>query len=323
MGRVAVWSRSVASAAALAVASSLLAGCGEGSPAGTVSVLYAGSLAAVMEDGVGPAFRAASGYGLAGEAHGSLGAAHLVRDRLRRPDVFVSADPAVNQSVLMGDGNGNLATWYVTFASSQLVVGYSPTSPFAEEFATRPWYEVLAQPGLRFGRGDPSIDPKGYRTLFLFQLAAEHYGRPELAGLLGGDMNPDQIVPEVALLARVESGQLDAGVFYRHEAVAHDLPYVSLPPEVNLGDAGLADRYARAAYTSPAGELVTGAPILFTATIPRAAADPAGAEALVHFLLTSPDLLERFGFGIVHGIGGDPEQVPPRLRTIAEGPGGP
>ncbi len=303
----------------------LLSGCADESRVDAVSVLYAGSLATIMEDGVGPAYTQATAHGFEGEAHGSLGAAHLIGDHLRRPDVFVSADPTVNDTVLMGDQNENLVTWYVTFASSQLVVAYSPSSRFAADFqaaaaGTRPWYEVLAQPGLRFGRGDPTVDPKGYRTLFLFDLAARHYGKPEIAALLGDPLNPAQVMPEVALLARVESGQYDAGIFYRHEIVAQDLPFVALPPEVNLGDPNFAEQYAQSGYTTPDGDHVTGAPILFTATIPLAAAHRTGAEAFVRFLLTSPELLTGFGFGIVHDIGGDPGQVPPEIRRVAAGP---
>lgn len=310
---------------AVATVAAALAACTAGSAAGTVTVLYAGSLATVMEDGVGPAFTDASGYDLAGEAHGSLGAARLIREGLRRPDVFVSADPSVNQTVLMGEENHHLVDWFVTVASSQLVLAYSPRSRFAADFeaataGTRPWYEVLEEPGLRFGRGDPAVDPKGYRTILLFELAAEHYGRPEVAALLGEADNPDQVMPEVALLARVESGQLDAGVFYEHEVVAHELPYVALPPEINLGDARFAARYARVGYEAPTGERLRGAPILFTVAIPTTVTNRAGAEAFVRFLLTSTDLLDDFGFGPApHLVGGDIEQVPADLRRLVVG----
>ena len=65
-------------------------------PSGTVSVLYAGSLGAVMEKGLAPAAERTTGHGIQGEGHGSVAAARMIRDRLRTPDVFVSADPAVN-----------------------------------------------------------------------------------------------------------------------------------------------------------------------------------------------------------------------------------
>lgn len=310
---------------ALLAASLLVSSCAGKAPQRSVSVLYAGSLATVMENGVGPAFAAASGIEYKGEAHGSLGAARLIHDHLRTPDVFISADPAVNQDVLMGAKNGELVRWFATLASSQLVLAYNPKSRFAPRFAAAaagktPWYEVLATPGVRFGRGDPTIDPKGYRTLFLFTLAGKHYGRPEIPALLGEPLNPAQVLPEVALLARIDAGQFDAGIFYKHEVVAHQLPFVSFPPEINLGDSRFAALYAQATYTPPGGERVAGAPILFTITIPAAAKDPRAAEELVRFLLTSPRLLQKFGFGIVqHQVGGDRQRMPAALRILAPG----
>src|SRR2546423_3708459 len=165
-----------------------------------VSVLYAGSLATVMENGIGPAFVKATGYAYQGEAQGSLGAAQMVRDHLRTPDVFISADPLVNTNLLMGLQNGNLVKWFVVVASSQLVLAYNPRSKFAAKFEDvaankTPWYEVLATPALRFGRADPSIDPKGYRTLFMFRLAARYYHREDIPKLLGGPLNPAQVFP--------------------------------------------------------------------------------------------------------------------------------
>jgi molybdate/tungstate transport system substrate-binding protein len=299
--------------------------CADRSQNRSVSVLYAGSLATVMENGLGPAFSKAAGYEYHGEAQGSLGAARMIRDRLRSPDVFISADPAVNKSVLMGSSNGDLVTWFLTLASSQLVLAYNPESKFAAKFqaaaaGTTPWYEVLQTPGLRFGRGDPRTDPKGYRTLFLFDLAAKHYQRPELPGLLGDPINPDQVFPEIVLLARVQSGQFDAGIFYKHEVVAHKLPFVSFPPEISLGDPKFSAFYAQASYTTPAGNKVTGAPILFTITIPKTVRNKATAEAFVRFLLSSNDLLKEFGFGIVdHRVGGDVTQVPSELRSFSSG----
>ena len=273
----------------------LFLSCADRTQDARVSVLYAGSLATVMENGLGPAFAKASGYEYQGEAQGSLGAARMIHDHLRSPDVFISADPSVNEKVLMGSRNDDIVTWFLTLASSQLVLAYNPGSKFAEKFKAAeagaiPWYEVLQTPGLRFGRGDPRTDPKGYRTLFLFELAGKHYQRPELAGLLGDPINPDQVFPEIVLLARVQSGQFDAGIFYKHEVVAHKLPFISFPPEINLGDPKFSAAYAQVSYTTPAGEHVTGAPILFTITIPKTVKNKIAAEAFVqvHALFKQP-----------------------------------
>ena len=290
-----------------------------------VSVLYAGSLAAVMENGVGPAFTKAKHIGYQGEAQGSLGAAQMIRDHVRTPDVFISADPTVNVKVLMGAQNGNLVKWFSTVAYSQLVLAYNPRSKHAAKFqeaqaGKTKWYEVLQIPGVRFGRGDPSIDPKGYRTLFLFRLASRYYHHPEIAGLIGDAMNPAQVFPEIVLMARVESGQFDAGIFYKHEVTAHKLPYVSLPGEINQGDARFAKLYAEESYTTPSGQTINGAPILFTVTIPETARHRETALSFVRFLLSSDALLKEFGFSTAeHRIGGDASLVPVELHDLVAG----
>ena len=290
-----------------------------------VSVLYAGSLATVMENGIGPAFAKATGYEYQGEAQGSLGAAQMIRDHLRTPDVFISADPFVNTNLLMGPQNGSAVKWFTVVASSQLILAYNPHGKFAAKFQEAaagkiPWYEVLQIPGVRFGRGDPSIDPKGYRTLFLFQLAGKHYRRADIPRLLGDPMNPAQVFPEVVLMARVESGQFDAGIFYKHEILAHHLPYIEFPSEINLGDPRFSGLYGQETYTTPSGQRVVGAPILFTVTIPELSRHRDAALGFVRFLLASKELLRQFGFGSVeHRIAGDTAQVPVELRTLISG----
>jgi molybdate/tungstate transport system substrate-binding protein len=288
----------------------------------TVSILYAGSLAAVMERGVGPAFSKATGFAYQGEAQGSVGAAQMIHDHLRTPDVFISADPLVNVNILMGPGNENLVKWFTVVSSSQLVLAYNPQSKFAEKFkeveaGKTSWYELLESGKVRFGRGDPAIDPKGYRTLFLFDLASKHYGRPEIPKLLG---ELGHVFPEVTLMAQVESGQLDAGIFYKHELYGHKLQVITLPPEINLADPRFAGKYHEAVYTLPSGQQVHGAPILFTVTIPETVRHREAALAFVRFLLGSNELLKQFGFGNVeHQTGGDSTQVPSELRGLNSG----
>jgi molybdate/tungstate transport system substrate-binding protein len=205
------------------------------------------------------------------------------------------------------------------------VLAYNPKSQFADKFQAAaankiPWYEVLQIPGVRFGRGDPTTDPKGYRTLFLFDLAGRHYQKPEIPRMLGDPLNPAQVFPEIVLLARVETGQFDAGIFYKHEVVAHHLPFVTFPPEISLGDPKFAKFYSEATYRIPSGEQVKGAPIIFTITIPKTVSHPAAAQAFVRFMLSSSKLLEEFGFGTIdHQVTGDREQIPADLRSLFPG----
>jgi len=295
-------------------------------PGGTVRVLYAGSLGAVLEKSVGPVFERASGFTYQGEGQGSLGAAKMIFDGLRSPDVFISADAAVNDKVLMTPAK-KLTDWYVTFASSAMVLGYNPNSKFKSLFeqvqaGKVPWYEALKTPGLKLGRTDPNLDPKGYRTIFLFHLAEGYYHRNDLTSLLGDPANPAQIFPEPELLIRMESGQLDAGFFYRHEVVAHKMPFIELPNQINQSDPALASLYREQKFTTNKGVTITASPIVFTVTIPHTVKNASGAEAFIRFLIAGKGrgLIEQYGLRLSAVlISGDKSKVPSDIQPLIEG----
>ena len=126
---------------------------------GNVTVLYAGSLVNLVEHAIAPAFNTAGQGTIQGYAGGSNKLANEIRAKLRRGDVFISASPAVNDS-LMGPGNGDWVRWYVSFAQSPLVIGYLPTSRLAADFAAKPWWQVLQSPASASAAPIPSSTPK-------------------------------------------------------------------------------------------------------------------------------------------------------------------
>ena len=259
---------------------------------GTVQVMYAGSLASIMEKQIAPAFQQSSGYTFAGEAKGSAALANEIKGQLRRPDIFISASAGVDKQ-LMGAANGKYVSWYINFARSEMVIGYNASSRFASDFqaaasGSKPWYQVLGEPGLRLGRTDPALDPKGQATIYLLELAEQYYKQPGLRQkILGSDENASQVFPEEELVSRLGAGQLDAGFFYVNEAKTAHLPYISLPDAVNLGSPALATSYAKATWVNPKTHLTSkGAPIVYTITIPSTVKNSAGALAFVDFLLS-------------------------------------
>jgi molybdate/tungstate transport system substrate-binding protein len=294
----------------------------------TVSVVYGASLLQVMEEKIGPAFAKASGNGYQGEGKGAVALANLILDRQRDPDVFITPDAEVN-SRLMGDKNGNLVRWYISFAGTELVMGYNPKSRFAADLERArngelPWYEVVQTPGLRIGRPDPELAPLGYRVLFAFSLAEKKYGLTGFRkAVLGDDANPSQVFPAEELTARLETGQFDVVFFYRTNATPHSIPYIALPPEVNQSDPSLALLYATQTYTSPKkGTVSRGSPIIYTATVLEGAPHPAGGLEFVEFLLSAEGqkLLLEFGATPVGVLsGGEAVAIPPGLRTRVEG----
>jgi molybdate/tungstate transport system substrate-binding protein len=287
-----------------------------------VMVLYAGSLGNLMERDVGPSFTRATGCKYLGEAKGSVLSANLIKDKLRTPDVFISADPKVNER-LMGKEGGDLVRWYVTVFGNQMVLGYNPNSRFATELnqvgtGDPRLYEILQEKGFRLGRGDPELEPKGYRTLFLFDLAEKHYQRLGLARkILFNPEQPTLVFPEEQLVARLEAGQLDAAIFYRNEVAEHSLPFIGFPRELNLSDPDLDPEYGMVTYLSPKGPKFAGSAIVYSITIPENSQNRAGAIALVGFLLSNEGrkIVENHALRLIQPlVSGEIDAVPPALQ---------
>jgi molybdate/tungstate transport system substrate-binding protein len=312
----------------------LLAACGgqPSSPASqnaakAVSVLYAGSLVNLMEKGIGPAFQRDTGVAYQGQGGGSVALANAIRDKTKSGDVFISADTGVNQT-LMGAANGDWLRADAVFARTALVIGYSPKSKFAADLEKAKagsllWYQVLQEPGLKLGRTDPELDPKGYRTLFLFDLAQLYYHQPDLRQrILGSDNNPEQVFPEETLETRLESGALDAGIFYTNEAAEKGLPYISLPDELNQSNPEMAQLYAKASYTNAKGQTFRGGPIVYTAGALTQAKDPAAAALFVQYLFSPPAQAVMKDHGLLASpvlYQGDKNALPAGVQPLVKG----
>jgi molybdate/tungstate transport system substrate-binding protein len=235
---------------------------------GAVNVLYAGSLVNLMEKQIGPAFDSATGFTFTGFSAGSTALATQIKGQVHAGDVFVSASPSVNDS-LTGDANGNWVSWYATFASSPLVIGYNPDSRFAADLKSKPWYEVLTEPGILIGSTDPATDPKGKLAAQALTTAGTQQDLPAL-GALATDQSI--VYPEETLVSRLQSGQLDVGFFYSSEATA-----------ANIATVPLTGQDLKATYT---------------VTVLNKAPNEAGGEAFIQYLLGADGLavLQQDGF---------------------------
>ncbi|MGB7078666.1 MAG: extracellular solute-binding protein [Xanthobacteraceae bacterium] len=262
--------------------------------AGKVSVLYAGSLVNLMEHGVGPAFDKASGDTFQGFAGGSSGLANQIKGKLRQGDVFVSASPKVNDN-LMGAANGDWVNWYITFAQSPLVIGYNASSKFAADLKSKPWYQVLQEPGIKIGRTDPKLDPKGALTVTLMKQAETFYKSPGLSEkVIGAPDNAAQVLPEETLVGRLQSGQLDVGFFYSTETADAKIPTITLPPQI-----------------APKA--------VYTVTILHNAPNADGADKFVAFLLGSDgrSVMKEHGLGVQKlTLTGDAASVPKDVQAL-------
>ena len=199
---------------------------------GPIDVLSAGSLQDLMQQRIGPAFQKAAGYTLNDTSMGSDALASSVKSGTLQGDVFISASPAVNAS-LEGSANGDWVSWYAEFGSSPLVLGYNPASKFAPDLRTKPWYDVIDQPGFLIGRTDPATDPKGELAVTALDQAATKHHLSALSTIATSTSN---VFPETSLVGELQAGQLDAGFFYGVEAAAAKIKTVALSGTHLAGD---------------------------------------------------------------------------------------
>ncbi|WP_258110833.1 extracellular solute-binding protein [Alicyclobacillus sp. SP_1] len=255
------------------------------------NVAYAGSLELVNNQFLGPQFSKQTGIHYEGRGGGAFGMAHLIASGEIHPNVFESIGTA--PLTKMGT---KVPKWAIGFASSPLVVAYSPSSPYAAEFRQiaeghkplRDLFMLMEKPGFHLGRTNPNTDPQGQSFVLMVKLAQRQLHLPSgtAAKILGQVDNSSQIYSEEGILSRLQAGQLDATSAYLPEAIQHHLPYISLPSSMNMGNPEDASTYASVQMRLSNGSTVHGQPIeVYVTTVPGAEDENAGTR-FVSFLLS-------------------------------------
>ena len=254
----------------------------------TLVVFNAGSLARPIRAAL-DTFAAREGVRVAQESAGSLETARKLTELGKIPDVIALADAEVFPRYLMP----TFVDGYAEFARNRMVLAYTDRSRFAAEMAPDTWWRILLRPGVETGRSDPHLDPNGYRTLLVWQLAERHYAQPGLATRLAAAHPARNVRPKEAdLVGLLQTGELDYIWSYESMAKGIGLRYVSLPRGIDLSPPDSAGWFGMAAVTvrgARAGDSVTfrGAPIVYAVAVPRAAPHPEVAARFAAFLLSA------------------------------------
>jgi molybdate/tungstate transport system substrate-binding protein len=212
-------------------------------PTGKVIIFHAGSLAipfAKMEREFESRYPKVE---IIREAAGSRRCARKISDLKKPCDIMASADFSVIDQVLIPE----YADWNIRFATNRLVLCYTEKSKYAKEVNVQNWYEILSRKGVVWGRSDPNADPCGYRSLMVLQLAEKYYKIPGLYQRLINNCPKENIRPkEVELVVLLQTGNMDYAWEYRSVAVQHELRFVELPDQINLGNYRYDDFYGKA-----------------------------------------------------------------------------
>jgi molybdate/tungstate transport system substrate-binding protein len=183
---------------------------------------------------------------------GSVDAARQITAGGHAADLYAPADHLDIDLFLKP---GGYSDFDIVFAHGRMVLAYSQSgltrkkiasvvAPASAPFhppdsipkASPKWYEVLTEVNVVIGGGNPFLDPYGYRSPMIFQLAEALYKIPNLYN----DLLEHVTVPGPNSATVLGRG-LDFQFTYEHTARATaktdaDYRYVDLPPEINLSD---------------------------------------------------------------------------------------
>jgi len=260
----------------------------------TLTVFHAGSLAAPFDQIAKEFEKQNPNVTVQREAAGSVETVKKISELNKTADVVATADWTPIDTYLY---KNNLTKWYALFATNSMVVMYTNKSKYSNEINTTNWYQVLTRSDVQVGRANPDLDPNGYRTLMVWQLAEKFYNKPRLYDRLLAQAPVKNVrEKETDLIAVLQSGQIDYAWNYKSVALQHNLSYIALPPQIDLSDPQYGNLYKSVNVTS-AGKQVNGSVIEYGITIPNNAPNPDVAAQFVQFVLgpTGSKIIEDSG----------------------------
>lgn len=250
-----------------------------------LDVSYAGSMGSMMEGPIKSAAAKTLKLDFHGRAQGSNALAQLIVGGSIRSDVFIPVTPGPALTVLKA-GKADSAE---PIAKTEMVIAYSPKSKLASRFEAaakgkEDIWKILQEPGLRFGRTDPATDPQGRNIIFTVMLAAKMSKQADLVDkILGPTVNEKQIFSEPTVMARLQSGELDASSAYKIQPGPLNLPYVPLPKEINLSGQNVHTDHPDVTL-NVAGKNYNPEPLIYFASVLKDAPNAKGAAAFMEWL---------------------------------------
>ena len=290
-----------------------LASPSQAGPSGKLIIFHAGSLSVPFAEIEKNFEKMYPDVDVLRESGGSTKMARLISEVGKPADIMASADYVVINKNLIP----KFASWNVRFASNQMVLCYTDKSKFAGEINSDNWYEILLKKGVVWGHSDPNLDPCGYRSLMVLQLAEKFYNKAGLYDALIANRPDKNVRPKsVELISLLQEGHMDYAWEYLSVAVQHGLKYVTLDKHLNLGDYTMTPYYKSAKVQvtgKKPGKFIerVGKSITYGVTMIDNGPNPEAAKAFLAYLFAADG-----GLKILKDMG-QPPFVP--VRTDAEG----
>ncbi|MCX5714057.1 MAG: extracellular solute-binding protein, partial [Candidatus Omnitrophica bacterium] len=187
------------------------------------------------------------------------------------------------------------ADWAIELFKDPVVIAFTDKSRYTNEITAQNWYKILLKPEITYGYANPALAPIGYHTLIVWQLADAYYNEKikdkKISELLEAKCPQDYIRPDVPeLIPLIESMSLDYLFIYRSTAQQHNLKFIELPDEINLGNDKFSENYKKASVTitdaKGKSETRYGKPVIFAFTILKDAPNKETALKFAGLLLS-------------------------------------
>lgn len=328
------------------------------SPKTPLVVFVAGSLMKPFGD-LEKAFEAANpDIEMQTEYHGSIQVMRHVTDLHEAIDLVATADlsliPQLMYAVNDPETQKPYAEWAIPMATNKLSIAYKPESKYASEINSENWWQILSRPDVMVGLSDPRFDAVGYRMMMVFALAQKETGNPDLfSDFMQGqfqkpvrlvDLGDQQIIriPElletspgsrvmmrgssVALIALLQSGEVDYAFEYDSVIRQHGFERLELPDSLNLGNPEMEAEYGTVTVKldfkrfKSVDPVFKGELIRYGLTIPTNAPHPEAAIRFIEFLY-SPEgqrIMQANYHPLNSPLTADfPERLPPELQKLA------
>ncbi|WP_082789057.1 extracellular solute-binding protein [Desulfolucanica intricata] len=234
-----------------------------------LKILHAGALRKPMKEIAHILMDTVPGLNIEMDYAGSRACAYAVLDG-KDVDIIALADPHVFEDLLVPD----YVEIFFVFATDQIVLAYDEFSKQSSFINKENWAEILAVKDVVFGRSDENLDPCGYRTLMVWQLAEKFYNIPGLYKSLYNKCTQDRIYPKsIDLAAALMEGRVDYAFKYLSVVKQFAFKYIELPSKINLSNPIYWDEYQNAVVEvrKKQGMIsqIKGAPIEFAVAIPK------------------------------------------------------
>ena len=304
-----------------------------------LKISHAGSLTVPFEK-IEKQFESSHDVDVQLESHGSVEAIMQITELHKAADILASADYSLIPMMMFPE----YADWYIQFARNEMVLAYTAESDYVDEINENNWYEILNRTDVKFGFGNPNLDPCGYRTAMVFQLAEIRYDNSTIFDdLIVANTNIEAIegndnylikVPEdldpntnkleisdksVSLLVKLEAHSIDYAFEYRSVAVQRGFGFVELPDEINLASIDYENIYKQVKVRLANEKMFTAKPIVYGITIPKNAPNENLAIEFITLLITEygREVFENWGQPpIIPAVASDVDKLPENLQPL-------